>query len=72
MITHSQIFAWRIPWTGEAGGLQFMGSQRVGHDWATKTHTHAITAPFDIVEAASLTLDISVQKNKIFQSKRIK
>ena len=30
--THSSILAWRIPWTEEAGGLQFMGSQRVGHD----------------------------------------
>ena len=43
-----------------------MGSQRVGHDWATKTHTHAITAPFDVVVAVSLTMDISVQKNKIY------
>ena len=30
--THSSILAWRIPWTQEAGGLQFTGSQRVGHD----------------------------------------
>ena len=30
--THSSILAWRIPWTEEPGGLQFMGSQRVGHD----------------------------------------
>ena len=28
---HSSILAWRIPWTGEPGGLQCMGSQRVGH-----------------------------------------
>ena len=32
MATHSNILAWRIPWTEEPGGLQFMGSQRVGHD----------------------------------------
>ena len=32
MATHSSILAWRIPWTGEPGGLQSMGSQRVGHD----------------------------------------
>ena len=32
MSTHSSIFDWRIPWTGEPGGLQSMGSQRVGHD----------------------------------------
>ena len=32
MATNSSIFAWRIPWTEEPGGLQSMGSQRVGHD----------------------------------------
>ena len=32
MATHSTILAWRIPWTGEPGGLQSMGSQRVGHN----------------------------------------
>jgi hypothetical protein len=31
MATHSSILAWRIPWTEEPGGLQFMGSQRVGY-----------------------------------------
>ena len=35
MATHSSVFAWRIPWTAEPGWLQAMGSQRVGHDWAT-------------------------------------
>ena len=29
---HSSILAWRIPWAEESGGLQFRGSQRVGHD----------------------------------------
>ena len=32
MATHSSTLAWRIPWTEELGGLQSMGSQRVGHD----------------------------------------
>ena len=32
MATHSSILAWKIPWTEEPGGLQFMGLQRVGHD----------------------------------------
>ena len=31
--THSSIFAWRIPLTEETGGLQFMGLQRLGHDY---------------------------------------
>jgi len=30
--THSSILAWRSPWTEEPGGLQSIGSQRVGHD----------------------------------------
>ena len=34
--THSNILAWRIPWTEEPGRLQFMGSQRVGHNLATE------------------------------------
>ena len=32
MATHSSILAWEIPWTEEPGGLQSVGSQRVGHD----------------------------------------
>ena len=32
MATHSRIIAWEIPWMEEPGGLQSMGSQRVGHD----------------------------------------
>ena len=38
--THPNILAWEIPWTEEPDGLQSMGSQRVGHDLATKrAHT---------------------------------
>ena len=32
MATHSSNLAWRIPWTEKPGGLQSIGSQRVGHD----------------------------------------
>ena len=43
MATYSSIPAWRIPWTEEPGGLQFMVSQRVGCDWATNTqHRHSV------------------------------
>ena len=35
MAPHSSTLAWKIPWTEEPGGLQSMGSWRVGHDWAT-------------------------------------
>ena len=32
MVTHSSILAWGIPWTEESGELQYLGSQRTGHD----------------------------------------
>ena len=35
MAPHSSTLAWKVPWTEEPGGLQSMGSRRVGHDWAT-------------------------------------
>ena len=34
MVIHSSVLAWRIPGTGEPGGLPSMGSHRVGHDWS--------------------------------------
>ena len=39
MATHASILAWRIPWTEEHEGLQFMGLQRVRHDRVTNTCT---------------------------------
>ena len=36
--THASILAWRIPWAEKPG--ESMGSQRVGHDWVTNTHTN--------------------------------
>ena len=39
MAAHSSILAWRITWTEEPGGLQFLGLQRVRHDWETNTLT---------------------------------
>ena len=36
MATHSGMFAWRIPWTEEPGGRQYMGSQRVNDNRVTK------------------------------------
>ena len=37
MANHASVVAWRIPWTEAPGGLQFMGLQRVTHDWVTNT-----------------------------------
>ena len=39
MATHSNILAWKIPWTEKPGGLQSMGWQRVRLDWANNTFT---------------------------------
>ena len=52
MATHSSVLAWRIPGTGEPGGLPSMGSHRVGHKWsdlaaaAAASHTNCI--PFSV------------------------
>ena len=44
--THSSILAWRIPWTEELGGLQSMGSHRVGHDWSDFVPMHVNLIPW--------------------------
>ena len=49
MATHSGVLAWRIPGTGEPGGLLSMGSHRVGHDWS------------DLAAAAACELENSSQ-----------
>ena len=41
MATHSSILPGESPWREEPGGLQYMGSQRIGHDWATQHSTEA-------------------------------
>ena len=41
MASHSIILAWRIPWIEEPGGLQSMGSQRVGHNQSDLVRAHA-------------------------------
>ena len=43
MATHSSVLAWRIPGTGEPGGLPSLGSHRVGHDWSDLTAAAAGT-----------------------------
>ena len=42
MATHSSILARRIPWTGQSGRLQSMGSQRIRHNWVANTFTSRI------------------------------
>ena len=49
MATHSSVLAWRIPGTGEPGGMPSMGSHRVGHDWS------------DLAAAATRDLEFQLQ-----------
>ena len=46
MAPHSSTLAWKIPWMEEPGGLQSMGSRRVGHDWSDFDYAKA----FDCVD----------------------
>ena len=45
MATPSSILPWRIPWTEEPGGLQSIGSQRVGHNRVTNAFTFTSLSP---------------------------
>ena len=53
MATHSSVLAWRIPGTGEPGGLPSKGSHRVGHDWsdlaAAAVETNKVNRRVEIV-----------------------
>ena len=52
LATHSSVLAWRIPGTGEPGGLPSMGSQRVGLDWS------------DSSSSSMSDMDTAVEENK--------
>ena len=59
------ILVWRIPWTEEPGGLWSMGSQRVGHNWATehtRMNTYYLLRQDAFYNQLCLALDISSQK----------
>ena len=60
MATHSSILAWRSPWIEEPGGLESMGSQRVGHDQATKTDIRQIMQTGQAVWGLPLRLVLTV------------
>ena len=62
MATHPSILAWRTPWKEEPGGLQSMGSQRVGHDLVTQLQQQfiTITCLLEIVSTSSTGTFFSV------------
>ena len=57
MATHSSIFAWKIPWMEESGGLQSIGSQRVRQSWATNAFI-----PIDALDLMKYGNGISIWK----------
>ena len=65
MATHSSILSWEIPWTEESGGLQSMGSVRVGHNWARMRQAY-----FNIQMASIILWKINLLyvKELIFQN----
>ena len=65
MAPHSSTLAWEIPWTKEPGRLQSMGSQRVGHDWATSLSLFTCTVRPNKPECQSLE-----QKKVYFRAKQ--
>ena len=77
MATHSSILAWRIPWTEEPGGLQSMGSQRVGHDLATECACmHALSNVWHLTQCLSLSRGLinmltNIWVNKAYSSQDV-
>ena len=72
MATHSSVLAWRIPGTGEPGGLLSMGLHRVGHDWSDLAVAAVvilllifwgITIPFSIVAGFPFPLRVPQVSN---------
>ena len=62
MATHSSILAWRIPGTGEPGGLLSMGSHRVGHDWSDLAAAAAATIS---CKASGKLRGLTVQSSRV-------
>ena len=67
MAAHSSMLAWKIPWTDEPGKLQSMGSQRLGHDWATNTFVFS----FLLGRKAMTNLDSILKSRDITLSRKV-
>ena len=50
MATHSSFLVWKIPWTEEPGGLQYIGLQRVRHDCVTNNFTFMGQPAADLID----------------------
>ena len=72
MAIHSSTLAWKIPWTEEPDRLQSMGSQRVGHDWATSLSLSFLTIYKTLLSwFFSQTLSPSVPITVFFHPKKL-
>ena len=74
MTTHCSVLAWRIPGTGEPGGLPSMGSHRVGHYWSDLAAA-AAAAAFSLVSSEAINVHfkhnfISLQREKQTKKKK--
>ena len=65
MATHSSVLAWRIPGTGEPGGLPSMELHRVGHDWSDLAAA-AVTFNKRLLKEANILLQSSDRECKAF------
>ena len=68
MASYYSIPAWRILWTEEPGGLQSIGLQRIGYDWAINTHAHTHTCITESFCYTSETNNIVSQLSVQFSS----
>ena len=77
MAPHSSVLAWRIPGTGEPGGLPSLGSHRVGHDWSdlaaatgsVRSNSKSVRRPYDFLKhLQESTLNLSGPQRRIFLS----
>ena len=63
MATHSSVLAWRIPGTGEPGGLLPMGSHRIRHNWSDLAAAAAYMRTFFFLTSVSVGVKSSLNKS---------
>ena len=65
MATHSSVLAWKIPGTGEPGGLPSLGSHRVGHDWSDLAAGNTFNNKLDTAEEIINELEGNIKMKNI-------
>ena len=62
MTTHSIVLAWVIPWTEESGGLQSIGSQKIGHEWSDLARRQRLLYLFRLLRVGAVSFFIDEVK----------